>query len=304
MKRIISAIAALTLAGMMSITAFASANTNFNYITEEELLPADAGTNVKFSVDPMYTVTIPSKVTLDTADVTKTIKVEGSEEGTIPMLPTGGSVVVSLTDAENGFDGTNLTVKASDTAKATYTVVGKNGVAGKDDVVAEFAFDPDQNADYYTQDVTFTAPQGVVYAGNYTDLLTFTVAVQSMGVNVSIIDYDPIAEEMVDTGDTITIPATSGLTWQEVAEFIPDEKFWDAVNEAYEQKTDTYPADTLYWNINQINGVSYYMGDKLYILYYLDEATDDLENLQFVKPTDEISDTIQYFALSIFDNLG
>ncbi len=302
MKRIISAIAAFTLAGMMSMTAFAQAAPAVNAVTEEDILPAEAGTDVKFGVDPVYTVTIPAKVTLDTTDVDETIKVEGETEGSIPMLKTGQKVVVTLSDAENGFDGTKLTVKASDTAKATYTVKGKGGEAvGKDGVVAEFDFDPDQTADYYKQKVTFTKPKGVEYAGTYTDQLTFTVAVEGDGVEINLLAHDPQTGYMALTDETITVPAAVGQKWQDAATFVPDDEFWAAVMEAYEHKTDKYPADTLYWNINEANGVSYYTGDKLYILYY---TTTTLEEANPVIPTDEISDDVQYVAYSVFDYMS
>lgn len=182
MKKFIAGLSALTLAGLMTVNAFAMAvpvpAENNNTVTQTDSLPAERGTDVTYQVNPEYTVTIPASVTLTDSDVTDTIKVEGKEANTTPRLASGQKVVVTLTAAENGFDGTTLTIKADDIAKANYTVKGKNGAAGKDDVVAEFEYAPTKTADDYIQTVTFTAPTNVQYAGTYTDKLTFTVAVE------------------------------------------------------------------------------------------------------------------------------
>ncbi|SFD29575.1 hypothetical protein [Ruminococcus albus] len=175
-RRFIAGLSALTIAGVMTMTAFAEENT----VTNEDTLPAENSTTVNYLAAPKFTVTIPRSVTLDTADVTDSIKVEGETEGSTPFLQSGSTVTVKLADARNGISGKKLTVKANDVASANYTLVGKNGAAGKDDVVAEFDYDPTKTAADYTQDITFTAPTGYKYAGTYTDKLTFTISVSNM----------------------------------------------------------------------------------------------------------------------------
>ncbi len=197
-RRFLAGLSALTLAGMMTVTAFAEGNT----ITNEVTLPADADTKVNYLAAPKFTVTIPASVTLGKDNVTDTIKVEGEEAGSAPFLQSGSTVTVKLADAKNGFDGTNLTVKANDTAKATYTLLGKGGTAvGKNGVVAEFDYDPAKTADDYKQQITFTAPGDYKYAGSYTDRLTFSISVSNMEeFRVFDKNSEGIAEGIILTG--------------------------------------------------------------------------------------------------------
>ena len=180
-KRLISGFSALTLAAAMALSASA-VDDDTNRITPDKNgnpNPESAGTEVTYKVDPEYTITIPASVTLTNEDVTDTIKIEGKEAGSMPRLESGQKVIITLSDAANGFDGTTLTVKANEKATANYTVEGKNGKAGKDAVVAEFEYTPEKTAADFEQKLKFTAPTGVQYAGEYKDQLTFTVKVES-----------------------------------------------------------------------------------------------------------------------------
>lgn len=73
MKKLISGMTALTLAGLMCITAFAQAapenttikpkgDVNGEFVVDPD--PNTADTTIEFKVNPDYTVTIPATVTL------------------------------------------------------------------------------------------------------------------------------------------------------------------------------------------------------------------------------------------------
>ena len=148
-------------------------------LTSTGIVASAENTNISYTVGAVYTVTIPSDVTLRDTDYTDYIKAEGATAGSVPVLDEGKKIKVKLTGAKNGFNGTNLTVKQSDSAKATYTLIGKdNTPVAQNGTVAEFTFDPTKGTDYYKQAIIFTAPQGAGYSGTYTDVLPFTVSVE------------------------------------------------------------------------------------------------------------------------------
>ncbi len=131
---------------------------------------------VSYVEQPSYMLTIPASVTFSGNDVTEHITLSGFDGESAPILNPGQKLLVLLTDAENGFDGTNLTVKSAENASAVYNVIGNNNmVLGKNGVAAEFVFDPDNDLEHYSKDIIFKAPENIIYAGKYTDKLTFTV---------------------------------------------------------------------------------------------------------------------------------
>jgi len=128
--------------------------------------------NVTYSVDPTYTVTIPASVTL------------GGEPSTISVsdvnLATGKKIVVKLTDATNKdlVSGTHFAVKTADATPATATYQVKKGTTVLDlnDTAYEFAYDGTTKTG--SGDLTFTEPTDAMFAGTYTDQLTFTISVE------------------------------------------------------------------------------------------------------------------------------
>ena len=155
--------------------------TSGNTITQDSD-PKSANTNVKYSIDPAYTITIPAAVELDDKDVQATFKVEGAaESGKSPLLHKDDKIVVKLTRAENNPDGANFYVTTPNRkGKATYHVKNaENTQIELGGTIATFEYQPDKNTDYWTKKATFTKPEGATYAGVYTDTLTFNISVEN-----------------------------------------------------------------------------------------------------------------------------
>ena len=179
-KRILSGLSALTLAGLMSLTAFAQAAPESRPINPKGGTPFDvnpdpdhADTQVEFSIDPAYTVTIPAKVEL----------AEGEEDvytgsGKITaqsvFLHEDEKIVVTLTSASKfnlAHEGTGeykLPYTASTTA---FGKVNKE-TGGK---VAEFP----TSKTAASVDVTFTTDEVPQYAGKYRDPVVFGISVKT-----------------------------------------------------------------------------------------------------------------------------
>ena len=168
MKKIISGISALTMVmALAPMSAFADTT-----ITEADTLPKTADSSVEFSVDPTYTVTIPSTVTLEKGEddiYTKSdlIKAEGVK------LEEGKKIVVTLTSASKF----NLAHTGEGEYKLPYTAetvaFGKvnKETGGK---VAEFVTSTDEQK----VDITFTTDEIPKYAGAYSDPVVFGISVE------------------------------------------------------------------------------------------------------------------------------
>ena len=119
-------------------------------------------TTVTYSVNPEYTVTIPTDVTIDGNSTT--ISAEGV------VVEKGQYVSVTL--AENN----DFTVKTAEGAELTYTVTanGEN-VATGGEILAVNPADGKTGSATVTFDIDETAIQ---YAGTYTGSATFTIAVK------------------------------------------------------------------------------------------------------------------------------
>ncbi len=118
-------------------------------------------TTVTYQVDPTFTVTIPATVALGE---TATIKAENV------VVAKGKQVEVALTNA-NGF-----TVATPQGAKLGYTV--KNGETTVNEGDTVLTVNPDNGKTGETT-LTFTTPETVKFAGDYTGSVTFTIAVNT-----------------------------------------------------------------------------------------------------------------------------
>ena len=116
---------------------------------------------VEYNVDPTFTVTIPSTVALGE---TATIKAENV------VVAKGMQVEVALTNA-NGF-----TVATPQGASLTYTVKNGETIVNEGDTV--LTVNPDNGKTGETT-LTFTTPETVKFAGDYTGTVTFTIAVNT-----------------------------------------------------------------------------------------------------------------------------
>ena len=116
-------------------------------------------TTVTYQVDPTFTVTIPATVTLGE---TATIKAENV------VVPKGKLVEVALTNANS------FTVATPQGAELGYTV--KNGETTVNEGETVLAVNPKDGKTGETT-LTFTTPETVKFAGDYTGTVTFTIAV-------------------------------------------------------------------------------------------------------------------------------
>ena len=156
------------------------------------------GANVSFDVDPAFTVTIPDKVDLADTDVTAAIT------GQDILLENDKHVVVSLTDAANTVNDTEFTVKTAEGAEANYQIKKDDTALKLNDEIVRFVYDGTENT--FSQQLTFTAPTNVSYAGTYTDTLTFTVAVETP-VHVTGVTLDRTSVT-TSYGQTVQLAAT------------------------------------------------------------------------------------------------
>ncbi|MBR1382611.1 MAG: hypothetical protein IJ555_02180 [Ruminococcus sp.] len=174
MRKLISGIFALLTAAMLiaPMSAFADTTINPDPDNMPSPKPGTAGTMVEFSVDPTYTVTIPSTVTLEKGEddiYTKSdlIKAEGVK------LEEGKKIVVTLTSASKF----NLAHTGEGEYKLPYTAetvaFGKvnKETGGK---VAEFVTSTDEQK----VDITFTTDEIPKYAGAYSDPVVFGISVE------------------------------------------------------------------------------------------------------------------------------
>ena len=160
MKKLIAFVLTLAMAAITSVTAFAADTT----ITQGSD-PKTGNTEVKFSVDPTYTVTIPGEVTLAYDENSSSYKGSGDiTTGAVRLLPNQEILVTITGDFE---------MTSAEQIKLPYTMtIGDSApavVSGDD--VATFVTSTDE------QRVTLNySAENPTYAGNYTDTLTFTIS--------------------------------------------------------------------------------------------------------------------------------
>ena len=164
-KRIFAGLSALTLAtAMLTVSAFASEAPE-----RTEIKPNDSGnpdpnpasTTVTYSVDPGYTVTIPTAVKL--SDKKNVYDAVSASE---VCLAKGSKIVVSLAD-------TNDFKLYNGDASIDYQVSNTAGKLAAGDKVKEFTADGSETLTFAQID-----KETVQYAGDYTGSLTFDIAVE------------------------------------------------------------------------------------------------------------------------------
>lgn len=164
MKKLVTLLLTAALATAAATTAFATnLNTEIKPGTDGKPNPTSGRLNVTYTVNPSYTVTIPTSVTLDSTTKSSTAKVK-AENVTVPY---GQSVKVAL--------ATDFKVTSDEGAELTYTVKKDNVAVANNAVVLEVA----SNATGKTGEtaLTFELNDNIVYSGTYTDTVTFTVSV-------------------------------------------------------------------------------------------------------------------------------
>ena len=165
-KKLLAAVMAFAMVSAIApMSAFA---TNVTPDTDGKPSPASAGFEVKYDVDPSYTVTIPAGVDITTGDKTASITLD---EGA--LLAEGTKIEVVLEKGAYTTTGNAFTAKtASGNSSASYQINGGNVKVG--DVVASL------DKDTLSADLTFSRTTTIAptYAGTHTETLTFNIAVE------------------------------------------------------------------------------------------------------------------------------
>ena len=259
MKKLISGLSALTLAGLMSITALA--DTTVSPGADGKPAPSSAGTEVSYDVTPSYTVTIPAGADITTGEQTKSITLaEGA------LLAEGSKIEVKLEKGEYTASGNAFTAKtASGNSSVSYQINGGNIKVG--DTVASL------DKDTLSADLTFAKTDTVAptYAGKHTEVLTFAISVAeaeaSTQKSVTIKGFTD-TEHDVDISD-FTINYEDGDKWSDVLND-PD---------ALTDKTGLCKA-------MGIVGYKVFPNDWTVVYLY--------NNSEYVSPDDEIDSTKEY----------
>ena len=148
MKRLTALVFVLALLCPLGITAEAT----------------DGGdTTMSYTVNANYTVTIPATVSGNSAS----LSIDAA-----PVLEEGQKVVISIADSANYYNGFRLKLKGAD-AYVGYNISDGANTLAMGSVVLEQPAAAEQAA---TVNLTFT-PEKAAYAGDYSDTLTFTIAV-------------------------------------------------------------------------------------------------------------------------------
>lgn len=174
MKKLLCFTLTAVLAAALAVPALADDATTKN-ITQESTTKSDS-TEVKFSVQPTYTVTIPATVTLDKKESNGTVTYENDLTVTASnvRLNEKKELKVSLqSDYKLSVESTVLTYELpyTVTAKTTSSDSGKAVTADNAQVAVFGTSTADQIVTLHF------AAENPKYAGDYSDTVTFTLAV-------------------------------------------------------------------------------------------------------------------------------
>lgn len=159
MKKLFALILAVALMATMSVTAFATDITT------------DGGTgvtNVYFSVDPTYTVTIPATVELERQEDNGTVTYENDY-----TIGANAGVRLKKNEYIEVTIASDYVMQTPQGATLAYTIT-KDAAALVDSIVAEF--DTDKAAQTSVIHIAAGDPD---FAGEYTDTVTFTLTVKT-----------------------------------------------------------------------------------------------------------------------------
>ena len=156
MKKLFALILAVALMATMSVTAFAANTTG-------------GSTEVKFNVDPTYTVTIPATVELNKVDTEGVVTYENDYTLTAQAgvrLKKGEYIEVTV--------ASDFEMNTAEGATLAYTITAAGNAVTNNGVVAEF--DTDKAEQTATIHIAANDPD---YAGEYKDTVTFTLEVKT-----------------------------------------------------------------------------------------------------------------------------
>ena len=162
MKRILAGLSALTIAGVMALTAFAQAdNTEIGPDTNGSPTPDNAGTTVNYDSDVRFMVTIPKSVTLTDSTAGTPFEISASDVHLLFQT----AIAVSI-------DGSSeLKVTSDEGAELPYTIMKGSDSCSPGDKVAVFDNDDSESLTFKID------PNAVQYAGEYDGTLTFNISV-------------------------------------------------------------------------------------------------------------------------------
>lgn len=162
MKKLASFVLALAMAAVCAAPAMATDTR----ITESTSGSCD--TKVTFTIDPAYTVTIPSEVTLDKKQAGETVTYEKDLKLTASNVRLNQGKKLQITIPDN-----SVLQLSAEHAKLNYTITNENGInVGAGSVAATFETQAaDQTA---TLHIKANDPE---FAGEYKGTLKFTIAV-------------------------------------------------------------------------------------------------------------------------------
>ena len=166
----------MAIASAMSLSALAADEPADTTITNESENKAGEMT-ATYTVAPSYIVTIPGNADINEegAETVKTASISASDI----LLEDGQKVTVELTSASNTGSGSTFTAKNGETSSVNYSITAKETVS-VGDKVAEFTADGEQL-------LTFTKTGGTpTVAGDHTEQLTFTIAVEDAPTNIPV----------------------------------------------------------------------------------------------------------------------
>ena len=158
MKKLFTLLLVIVMMASLSVTVFAADNT-INYSASSQT----SGLEVSYNVQPNFTVTIPSSVSLGEYVTVSTDKV---------VVEYGKAVKVNLTGTSE--DDDTFKVRTAEGAVLSYSVKKGNEEVNINDTVLTVT--PTSNDT--DVELTFVAPDNITYAGTYTGTVTFTIVVE------------------------------------------------------------------------------------------------------------------------------
>lgn len=200
-RRFAAAVMALAMAAAAApMSAFASDVTEVKPDPDNmpNPKPASASFEVKYDVDPSYTVTIPAGVDITLGEKTGSITLLEN-----PLLPEGSKIKVVLQKGEYTTSGNAFTAKTeSGNSSAGYQIKKGNDTVAVGDTVASL------DKATLSSSLTFSRTQtpAPTYAGKHAEVLTFGISVESA------------PEEKTTVIFGVTIKYSDGDTWAQVAE--------------------------------------------------------------------------------------
>ena len=161
MKRLLAIILAAAMIATCSVTAFAAE-------VNQDTTPPTGTTNVTMSVAPSYTVTIPESVVLNEQQ-------DGTYSNDAVITATNirlnNNKIVTVT-----MDSDFLLENAQGAAALPYTLTINDAEKASGDTVATFSTNADLTFVQQSDTLQFTA-EVPTYAGDYSDTVTFNIAI-------------------------------------------------------------------------------------------------------------------------------